>query len=65
LRLAGWVANEIGTDMMYAAENVTTLQQRLSAPLLARIPYLQRIDIEGVANRFDVTPLMSSSAASL
>jgi dethiobiotin synthetase len=39
LSLAGWVANHIDPDMLHATGNVKTLQDRLSAPLLARVAY--------------------------
>lgn len=40
LKLAGWIANETQADMHYADENVAALAQRISAPLLGRIPRL-------------------------
>lgn len=40
LRLVGWVANCVSPDMLYPAENIAALEQRLDAPLLGRIPYL-------------------------
>lgn len=39
LPLAGWIANHIDPDMLYADENVRALQERISAPLLARARY--------------------------
>jgi dethiobiotin synthetase len=39
LQLAGWVANHIDPHMAVPDDNVATLQQRLAAPLLARVPY--------------------------
>ena len=41
LTLAGWVANTVDTDMLYLAENIAALKERLPAPLLANIPRLQ------------------------
>jgi dethiobiotin synthetase len=38
LSLAGWVANPLGTVMPRMEENVTALEDRLGAPLLARLP---------------------------
>lgn len=38
LRLAGWVANPLAADLPRMAENVATLEARLGAPLLARLP---------------------------
>lgn len=39
LPVAGWVANHIDADMAHANENVAALEKRLTAPLLARLPY--------------------------
>ncbi|MCR4301462.1 MAG: dethiobiotin synthase [Sulfuricaulis sp.] len=37
--LAGWVANHIDPAMTHVPENITALEQRIAAPLLARFPY--------------------------
>ena len=46
LKLAGWVANCISPQMPYREENINTLRQRISAPLLGVIEplpnYLQK-----------------------
>lgn len=42
LLLAGWVANTVDADMPFKAENIDTLRQRLTAPLLGVIPRLDR-----------------------
>jgi dethiobiotin synthetase len=39
VKLAGWVANQTDPHMAMAAENITSIQQRVAAPLLATIPY--------------------------
>jgi dethiobiotin synthetase len=44
LRLAGWVANHIDSQMACPDENVTALRERVQAPLLARIAYDSRHD---------------------
>jgi dethiobiotin synthetase len=41
LVLAGWVVSEIDPDMQFADENVEALLQRIPAPLLGRVPYLE------------------------
>ena len=41
LVLAGWVANDIDPDMQYADENIEALLQRIPAPLLGRVPYME------------------------
>lgn len=38
LELAGWIANPLDPGMPRLAENIATLEQRLPAPLLARLP---------------------------
>ena len=40
LRLAGWVANSAEPEMVVLEENLQTLQSRLHAPLLGRIPFM-------------------------
>jgi dethiobiotin synthetase len=40
LTLAGWVANCIDPNMAMVEENLATLEQRIHAPLLGRVPYL-------------------------
>lgn len=39
---AGWVANAVDPRFERAAENLATLTARLDAPLLARVPFLDR-----------------------
>jgi len=38
LQLAGWVANHVDPDMAVAAQNVSTLCERIAAPLLGEVP---------------------------
>jgi dethiobiotin synthetase len=44
LRLAGWVANCIDPRMTGANENIATLQQMLTAPLLGILPFMAEPD---------------------
>ncbi|EGM79386.1 dethiobiotin synthase [Rheinheimera sp. A13L] len=39
LKLLGWVANCIDPDMAYQQENISYLQQKLTAPCLGVLPY--------------------------
>lgn len=39
LPLAGWIANHIDPAMTHIPENIAALEQRIPAPLLARLPY--------------------------
>ena len=57
LRLAGWVANETQDDMAFADENVVALEQRISAPLLGRVPRLAEPGAQAAAAHIDFTQL--------
>ncbi len=39
--LAGWIANRIDPQMAAYADNLATLRERINAPLLAELPWLQ------------------------
>lgn len=60
LQLAGWVANQSGQRMACHKENLRTLQQYLSAPLLAEVPQLSPYSPERAASYFDIQPLIGS-----
>jgi len=45
LSLAGWVANCIDSDMLMLDENIVALQERIEAPLLGKIPFVETIDM--------------------
>lgn len=51
LVLAGWVANSIDPAMACRDENITTLQQRLPAPLLGVVPWLHAPDARRIMLR--------------
>ena len=54
LRLHAWVANHAAPQpMAYAEENVAALEERLDAPLLARVAHDDAISAADVASRFD------------
>jgi len=63
LELAGWVANHIDPDMVAATENVQALEQRIRAPLLARIAHATIPDPGLVASQLEVAHLMRLFAA--
>lgn len=56
-RLAGWVANTVDPAMTKLAENIETLDRRLAAPRLARVPQLARAEVAAVAARLDLRAL--------
>ncbi|MBI3772333.1 MAG: dethiobiotin synthase [Gammaproteobacteria bacterium] len=55
----GWIANQIDPNMPALEENIATLQQRLEAPLLGKIPYLKELTADRIAVHFDLRPLMA------
>lgn len=57
LRLAGWVSSRIDPAMLAADDNVATLSQRLSAPLLADIGYLAAPDPARIGFGVDASEL--------
>ena len=58
LMLAGWVANHIDSDMAVPGENITTLRERLDAPLLGEIPYLENPDTVFAAPHLKLAALL-------
>ena len=57
LPFAGWIANQIDPEMSALEENIATIQQRLEAPLLGRIPYLRELTADNLAEHFNLQPL--------
>jgi len=42
LPLAGWIANSIDPDMDARDENIRSIEQRIGAPLLGTVPYMEK-----------------------
>ncbi|MDB5754028.1 MAG: bioD, partial [Massilia sp.] len=57
LVLAGWVVNEIDPDMEFADENVEAQLQRIPAPLLGRIPYMESPSAANAATYIELAGL--------
>lgn len=57
LVLAGWVVNEIDPDMQFADENVEALLQRIPAPLLGRVPFMNNPTAAKAAEFIDLAGL--------
>lgn len=62
LRLAGWVANHVDPAMSVPDENVATLTERLPAPLLGRVPWLDDADPAGAAPHLSLDALLNPPA---
>jgi dethiobiotin synthetase len=62
LRLVGWVANTVDSNMSYFAENVTTLTALLPAPCLGIVPRLTPSELTAsaklAATFLDIEPLL-------
>ena len=63
LVLAGWVANQVEPDMPFLQDNVAALQQRLQAPLLGTVPYLETPSAGEVSGLLQVELLADFSGA--
>ena len=60
LSLVGWVANLIDPGMLVVAENMDTLKQRINAPLIGEIPYIQADNIIQEAIEYvNISPLVN------
>ena len=57
LQLAGWVANQIDPQMISFDENVNTLTQRLTCPLLGVLPFKQNINAKNSSVLLDLAQL--------
>ena len=64
LRLAGWVGNSVGGQMLQHAENLATLSSLLPAPCLGRVPRLEApINAAAVAQHLDAAALQQTLLA--
>lgn len=55
-KLAGWVANQVDPWMLQPEANLASLQQRIAAPLLGRVPFLKQTDPEMIAGCLEAVP---------
>jgi len=58
IRLAGWVANCIDKDCLGVENNIDTLRERLNAPLLGIVPYLEKCDVQTICDCLDINELI-------
>ena len=58
LELLGWVANQPGSRMDRHQDNLDTLRELLSAPLLGDIPFLPHWQGEDIAGHLDIKALL-------
>jgi len=60
LVLAGWVANVLDGEMPALQENIDTLRQRISAPLLGVVPFMTQPDARAAAGQLDLGRLYNN-----
>lgn len=59
LNLVAWVANIIDPDMLMIDENIETIKQRIEAPLIATIPYIESDNlIQQACEYVNIAPLI-------
>ena len=56
--LIAWVANCIDKDCLEIEDNIETLRGRLDAPLLGIIPYMEKHDVQTIADCLDIGMLI-------
>ncbi|MFS8979791.1 dethiobiotin synthase [Cupriavidus necator] len=62
LVLAGWIANRVDPDMLFADENIATLRASLAAPCLGELPW--QLEPAAAAARLDLALLFAATAQS-
>jgi dethiobiotin synthetase len=58
IRLVAWVANCIDKDCLEVINNIDTLRERFNVPLLGIVPYLEKCEIQTIADRLDINELI-------
>ncbi|MEO1895788.1 MAG: ATP-dependent dethiobiotin synthetase BioD, partial [Methylococcales bacterium] len=53
LPCVGWIANCVEPEMLAVAENIATIRQSISAPLLGVIPYDEELDFSVLARTIE------------
>nr|VFJ63332.1 MAG: dethiobiotin synthetase [Candidatus Kentron sp. FW] len=59
IELSGWVANQSDPEVERGEENILTLEERIDAPLLARIPCFSQPSISEFARRMASSTVIS------
>ena len=58
VRIAGWVANQVEPDMASLEGNLASLRERLPAPCLGVVPWLDDPSPEVISGYLDIGPLV-------
>lgn len=59
IRLAAWIANCIDQECLEIENNIAALHERLHAPLLGIVPYLESFDARTIAGHLDISDLIT------
>jgi dethiobiotin synthetase len=54
LKLVGWIANHVDPQMAAADDNVRALEERIGAPLIARISFAGQPDYRSIASSINI-----------
>ena len=57
LKIAGWIANEIGCSMPYLQENIASLVTRINAPYLGFVAWQNADSMDKIYNQLDLEAL--------
>ena len=49
--LDGWITSQLDPDYASLKETMFALQARINAPLLGKLPYMEKFDLEKAASR--------------
>ena len=59
LQVAGWIANQIQPEMPFYQQNLTLLKTKITAPMIAEIPFLTEIENASLSSFVDIKKLIS------
>jgi len=59
--LAGWIANCIDKNCLEIENNIATLQERLNAPLLGVVPYMEEFDVQTIVDHLNISELIKNA----
>ena len=57
--LAGWIANTIDPECMRSADIVSSLRERIAAPLLGIVPHQTDLNVDAIAGLLDIDRLLT------
>jgi dethiobiotin synthetase len=55
--LCGWVANQVVEDYPFQESSMRVLSSKIEAPLLGRVPYDEKLDVQSISQFLDLSSL--------